>query len=482
MKISIKNKIFISFLMLNIFVFSLLIILFVHFFKENNRNFIDFDLKKVLQDSNSYVERFMSDNQIGFVNTIYDNREQLLEELNSIHNAKGVIYDLDGKIIAGQVIGIKVFYNDIDLKNALNRRASYTIYEKEHTVSFSMPLIVGGEVIGIYRIEKDYSQIFRTSNYFSRIILIFGGLSLLFVFIISLVISRKISEQILVLKTATNKIAAQNYEVDIEVKSSDEIGELADNFKVMQERVKEHIITIKKDKELLSELLEHRKKFFDRVTHELKTPLTTIQAYTQVIASNGLEDEDFVNKGITHILEESIRLHKLVLSLLDLSENNSINFETNTESLNISKILEGICESMSIKAEGYNIDIVKNIEPSLEIRGYRDEIKGVFINLIDNAIKYAGNNTLIKVTAHDKTNSVEVLVSDNGIGIPEDKLDKIFEPFYRVDGRKSRETGSSGLGLSIVKKLVENHKGQITVESKVNLGTTFIVILPKNNS
>lgn len=479
MKISIKNKIFISFLLLNVFVFSLLIILFVNFFKENNRNFIDFDLKKVKNDANTYVEQFVTDNEIGFVKTIYENRAELLEELNSKLNVKGVIYDLDGKISCGQVNNITVFKSDLDLKNALEKKASYTVYEKEHKASFSIPLILSGEILGVYRIEKDYSQIFGMSNYFSRIILIFGGVSFLFVFIISFVISSKISEQILILKTATNKIAAQDYEVSIDVKSTDEIGDLANNFKIMQKRVKEHIITIKRDKELLSELLEQRKKFFDRVTHELKTPLTTIQAYTQIIANNGLDDKEFVNKGITHILEESIRLHKMVLSLLELSENTLMNYSINIETFNISQVIGEICESMSIKALYKDINIEKNIEPLLEIEGCKDEIKGLFINLIDNAVKHAGKNLLIKVAVFDRADNVEVVVSDNGIGIVKENLDKIFEPFYRVDRKESKETGSSGLGLSIVKKIVENHKGQISVESELNAGTTFTVTLPK---
>lgn len=480
MKISIKNKILISFLILNVFVFSLLIILFVSFFRENNRNFIEYDLQKVQQDVVSYIDEFIDENNIGFVNTISEKRSDLLEYLNAKLKVRGAIYGLDRKIIGGSDTDIEVFQtDDSDLTNALGKKASYTVFEKEHLVCFSVPLIVSGEMLGIYRLEKDYSRIFNASSYFSRIILIFGGLSLLFVFIISLIISRSISRPILSLQAATEKIASKEYSVNIDIKSKDEIGDLANNFKIMQDNVREHFLTIQKDKELLAELLEQRKSFFDNVTHELKTPLTVIQAYTQMIVHNGLDDEEFINKGMTHILEESIRLHKLVLSLLELSENNT-HYKINFEAFDISTLLEGICESISIKATDNEMTIIKNIEPSLEITGVKDEIKGLFINLMDNAVKYAGKNSIIKVLASDKSESVDVTISDNGKGISRDKLDKIFEPFYRIDRKKSREIGSSGLGLSIVKKIVDNHKGTITVESDLNAGTTFTVTLPKN--
>lgn len=480
MKISIGNKIFISFFMLNLFVFSLIVFLFVNLFQESNKDFIKFDLIKVKYDSQNYIEQFLTSNEIGFVNTIYENRSELLSELNLKLDVKGVFYDLEGKLIAGDedTLGALNDYKD-DLQIALQKKDAYTIFEKQKSVSLSMPLVVGGEVIGVYRVIKDYSIIFDKSREYSNIILIFGGMSLLFVFIISFIISRSITGPILNLKTVTNKISAQDYETQIDIKSRDEIGDLAYNFEIMRKRVREHIITIQKDKELLSELLDQRKKFFDSVTHELKTPLTVIQGYTQMLAQNGFEDEDFFNKGTTHILEESIRLHKMVLSLLELSELNSLKVKVNFEPFSISELLKKVCESLNIKAKHSEANIQPEIATGLEINGCSDEIKGLFINLIDNSIKYAGKKSIIKVVAFDKGDFVEVMVSDNGVGIPEDKLDKIFEPFYKVDAKKSKEQGGSGLGLSIAKKIVDSHNGSISIKSDVNEGTTVTVTLPK---
>lgn len=481
MKVSIKTKIFISFLVLNVFIFSFMVVLSINLFRRNNQEFIKYDLLKVHQDAESFITQYIKTNKIGLSKTVFEEKDSLLKELDSDLGVRGNLYDLEGKIVSGSTYDKDIFSRgEKDLEEAIKGVPSYVIFEKDGKVVASIPVVIGGSTLWVYRFVKDYTSIFNNSHNLNDIIIAFGGASILLILIISLLISKSITSPILKLKESTNRIALKEYDTVIDVKSEDEIGDLAQNFKVMQARITEHISTIEKDKDLLNELLVQRKKFFDSVTHELKTPLTTIQGYTQMIAQNGFEDKDFFDKGTTHIIEESIRLHKLVLSLLEMSEQNSINIKSQFEKLNLSHILREVCEGIKIKAKQNDISIEPCIAEKLTIKGSSDDIKGMILNLIDNAIKYSGEKSVIKVCGEEKDNAIEIIVQDNGVGIPKDKLDKIFEPFYRVDTKKSKKLGGSGLGLSIVKNIVDVHGGSIQIESIENKGTKAIVRLPKN--
>lgn len=481
MKVSIKTKIFISFLVLNVFVFSFMVVLSIHLFRRNNQEFINYDLVKVQHDAESYVTQYIKTNKIGLSKTVFEEKDSLLKGLDSDLGVRGAFYDFEGKVVSG-IISDKDILNrgKKDLEEAIKGVSSYVIFEKDGVVVVSTHVVIGGSTLWVYRFVKDYTNIFNNSNYLTDIIMFFGGASIVLILIVSLLISKSITRPIMKLKESTNRIALKDYDVVIDIKSDDEIGDLAQNFKVMQTRITEHIATIERDKELLNELLVQRKRFFDSVTHELKTPLTTIQGYTQMIAQNGFEDKDFFDKGTSHIIEESIRLHKLVLSLLEMSEQNIINIKSQFEILDLSNILKEVCKGLEIRAQQNNISIEHCIVEKLTIKGSADDIKGMIINLIDNAIKYSGEKSVIKVSGEEKDKAIEIIVQDNGVGIPKDKLDKIFEPFYRVDTKKSKKLGGSGLGLSIVKNIIDVHGGTIKIESSENEGTKAIVRLPKN--
>jgi len=478
MKLSIKTKIFMCFMVLNVVVFSSLVVMSVNLLRKNNLEFINYDLLKVQHDAETYIMQYVKTNKVGLTKTIYEDKDSLLIGLNTDLIVKGAFYDLAGDKISGES-DIEIFKRgDKDLEGAIKGISSYAVFEDEGMAVVSMPVIIGDNTLWIYRFAKDYTSIFNSSNHLSNTIIIFGGATIALIFFISFLISQSITKPIMKLKESTNKIALKEYDVVIDVKSEDEIGDLAHNFRVMQTRILEHINTIEKDKELLNELLVQRKKFFDSVTHELKTPLTNIQGYTQMIAQNGFEDKDFFEKGTTHILEESIRLHKLVISLLEMSEQNSIYMKLQFEELNVSIIIQKVCDGMMINAQQNNVSIEVDIEEKLNIKGSAEDLKGLFINLIDNAVKYSGENSVIKVRGETKENNIEIIIQDNGIGIPKENLDKIFEPFYTVDTKKSRKLGGSGLGLSIAKSIVEVHDGSIHIESSEGMGTKVIVRLP----
>ncbi|EMS72646.1 sensor histidine kinase [Ruminiclostridium cellobioparum] len=215
----------------------------------------------------------------------------------------------------------------------------------------------------------------------------------------------------------------------------------------------------------------------DNVTHELKTPITVITGYAQAMKENGFSDRNMYDKAVFYISDESRRLNNMVVELLELSEVSSTNFKYFFENADIGELVRQTCEEMQIKAKKYNIDIRSNVPENLFLICDRDRLKGVLINLIDNSIKYGNVNSSIEVRAYREGKKVFIRVKDEGEGISEDNMEKLFEPFFRVSKKVSRESGSAGLGLTIVKNIVEKHGGVVEVQSKLKEGTEVIIRL-----
>jgi signal transduction histidine kinase len=397
-----------------------------------------------------------------------------MEEKILFYSEKGqLIYDPEhtSKHIPG---------DDSDLKLATQGDVAYTInhMEKKVLVNFSYPVKVGDKSIGILRYTKDYTEIYDSSNKLLNIIIGFAVISFGAVFVFLYILSSSITIPIIQLSRLSNEVAEGNFDIGIDIKSNDEIGELAKNFSKMAEKIKSQIGTIENDRDKLRELEQHRKVFFDNVTHELKTPLTTISGYAQIIEENGFNDEGFFRRGIEHIQQESNRLHRMVLNLLELSKLNSGNLVQEFQKTDISRILKAACEELSIKALRYGMKINYEIVPELMVFGDKDKLKQAVINIIDNSIKYGSVESVICIKAFEKEKNVHVVVKDKGIGVPKDKVEHIFEPFYRVDKNEAREKGSNGLGLAITKTILEGHCGTIEMDSIENVGTTVVIKIP----
>lgn len=230
----------------------------------------------------------------------------------------------------------------------------------------------------------------------------------------------------------------------------------------------------------LKKLEQVRKDFVANVSHELKTPITSIKGFTETLLDGAMDDRDSLEKFLHIILQESDRLQSLILDLLELSKIEKQGYTLHTRRLNVIQLVEELLPIFSKKTEE------KNLELSLlcsghdfNIEGDYDRLKQVFINLISNAIAYTLDGGKVTISLKDEKNLVRVSVIDTGIGINQDEISRIFERFYRVDKARSRNSGGTGLGLAIVKHLVEAHKGQISVESKVGQGTTFTLLLYK---
>ncbi|MBV4426790.1 two-component system histidine kinase PnpS [Clostridium tyrobutyricum] len=225
----------------------------------------------------------------------------------------------------------------------------------------------------------------------------------------------------------------------------------------------------------IKKLENMRSQFVANVSHELKTPLTSIRGFSETLRY--VKDDENKNKFLDIIDDETNRLTRLIDDILTLSniENNK---EVVKDRIDINSVIRDVCYLMSSSAKKKDIHIETNISEVPDIYGDKDRFKQMIINLIDNAIKYSDNGGRVKIGTKFDANKSIIWVEDNGVGISEEHKQRLFERFYRVDKARSRSQGGTGLGLAIVKHIVISFNGKIKVESKIGVGSKFIVQIP----
>ncbi len=231
----------------------------------------------------------------------------------------------------------------------------------------------------------------------------------------------------------------------------------------------------------LREMEQYRKDFLGNVSHELKTPIFNIQGYILTLLDGGIDDPN-INKLYLQRAEKSInRMVSIVDDLVSISRLESGEFKLDMEVFNIVKLVEDVFESHEMISKKYKVKLEfdKNYTKSIKVKADKRRITEVLNNLLMNSIKYGKVGGKTKVGFSETGESVMVVVSDNGIGIAEEDLPRVFERFYRVDKSRSRDSGGTGLGLSIVKHIILAHNQSINVRSVENKGTTFIFSLEK---
>lgn len=220
-----------------------------------------------------------------------------------------------------------------------------------------------------------------------------------------------------------------------------------------------------------------RRDFVANISHELKTPIGGISILAEAI-SEGSEDPELVKNFSARMKIEAERLTHLVQEIIDLSRIQDQNTMLNSEVFSLTKLVEEAIYQSKVHAENRKVQI--NFAPDLDVEffGDRKQLLIAISNLIENAISYSPERTNVNVVLKKSEQVAEIAVSDQGVGIEESDLQRIFERFYRVDPARSRETGGTGLGLSIVKHVISNHGGDIQVWSVPGTGSTFTVLLP----
>ncbi|WP_134699906.1 two-component system histidine kinase PnpS [Ammoniphilus sp. YIM 78166] len=238
------------------------------------------------------------------------------------------------------------------------------------------------------------------------------------------------------------------------------------------------VVVVLHDITAIRRLEKMRSEFVANVSHELKTPITSIKGFAETLLDGAMEDKDISRQFLEIIHTESERLHRLINDILDLSKIEK-RLPHHLSEVDVGELIQVIYHNLEAKISKKRIDFICPSFRALTIEGDPDRLHQIIVNLIDNAISYTPEQGTIKVNLVDLGESIQLSVKDNGIGIPKAEIHRIFERFYRVDKGRARNSGGTGLGLAIVKHLVESHHGTIMVDSEEGNGSTFTIILPK---
>jgi two-component system sensor histidine kinase SenX3 len=220
-----------------------------------------------------------------------------------------------------------------------------------------------------------------------------------------------------------------------------------------------------------------RRDFVANVSHELKTPVGALNLLAEAVGE-AKDDPEAVVRFSSRMHLESERLTRLVQQIIDLSRLQNDILSDDATAIKVGELVSEACEHSATEAEHKKIDIVTSVEPDLQVHGDRAQLHAAVSNLVENAVTYSPDGSRVTVTAQLADGDVRLTVTDNGIGIPGEELDRIFERFYRVDPARARATGGTGLGLSIVKHVAASNGGTVEVWSEPGLGSSFTLVLP----
>ena len=331
----------------------------------------------------------------------------------------------------------------------------------------------GGRALGVVRFALPLSRVQPEIRIIYRVVLFGTIAAVIIALIVGYFVSRSITLPIRQVKETAQLIARGDFGRRVRIKSKGELGELAESLNTMADELQQKMENLKR-------LDSVRTDFVANLSHELKTPLTLIKGYVETLQNEAINDKEKLGKFISIIKKHSDRLGYMIDDLLSLSELELSRDCVNKTELDIKEVVDEISLGFGRALAGKKQNLTVNTKgDDFRIQADRNKIEQVFANLIDNAVKYTKESGLIEILLCDQDQTVCVTVQDNGIGIPKEHRDRVFERFYRVDKARSRELGGTGLGLSIVKHIVLAHKGKITIESVPKKGTKVSVTFPK---
>lgn len=371
----------------------------------------------------------------------------------------------------------KVIYSneeDVEYKEELldyleKGRRNYVIEERGEQEILTIASVIQVEDSVLYVVnQKDISNVYieneKQIRFFQIIMLIALVVCSGLIYVISWWLTKPIEQ----LNNATAVIASGDYSVRTEVVTNDEIGELAERFDTMAAAIEEHVQELKNQ-------ARQQEDFVASFTHEIKTPMTAIIGYADMLRSKEMEEEQKILTA-NYIFHEGKRLEGMSLKLFDLialgrKEIEKQEIYTTAFGGEIEEIAAPILEQSRIQFR-------YELEPAV-LYGDRDLLKTVFINLIDNARKASEEESLIEMKGFRNPEGMyELQLKDYGCGIPEEEVHKICEAFYMVDKSRARKQGGAGLGLATTLRIIEAHNGRLIVESTLKKGTTMRVLLP----
>ncbi|MCX5894450.1 MAG: heavy metal sensor histidine kinase, partial [Proteobacteria bacterium] len=326
----------------------------------------------------------------------------------------------------------------------------------------TMPVVENKTVAYIIQVARSLDTVQSALDNFKAILFVLLPLVVFITGIISAFLAKITLNPVDRIIKTVQKTTAENLKLRIPVPTTkDEVQRLAATFNDMLER--------------LEKAFSSQRHFIQDASHELKTPLTILQGELEVTLKK-IRSVDEYESVLNSSLEEIKRISKIVEDLLLLARFEDRETALDRREFDINRLLQSAIDELAVLAQHKKITVAFSADHTITINGDEQRLKQVFLNILDNAIKYTPSGGTISLSVSVTSRRVEISIADTGIGIPHTDLPHIFDRFYRID--KSRNSSGFGLGLSIAKTIIEAHQGSISADSVINHGTTFTISLP----
>ena len=468
MRHSLFDKIFLAFLFLYIAVFITMVIYSTH----STRQALIQERTEVLTNETYLIaEQTIA----GYIQGSYDS-ERLQGNLNYYTerlNASIWVIDSSGFPIAYSAASghpecpknIYLLNWDFDLESAQTFTGTFYGHFKDEVISVAIPIVTNGDPVGMVLLHSTVSQLLNLQSNIVRTIYVPFLVMLIISFSLLALVSGKIMKPIRKINSVAEEYATGNFETKLNISSKDEIGQLATSLEYMASE--------------LSKLDDYRKSFISNISHDFRSPLTSIKGYIEAIQDGTIPPEK-QERYLNIVLNETKRLTKLTSGLLELNNYDSYGIWLMPKDFDIAELVKNAINTFEGKCIEKGIPVILNnhTENSI-VNADKTKIQQVIYNLLDNAIKFTPSGKCIYVTLTEKKNKVFVSVKDEGCGIPKDSLNKIWVRFYKADASRGKDKTGTGLGLAITREIIKAHKENINVVSTEGVGSEFTFSLTK---
>lgn len=373
-----------------------------------------------------------------------------------------MLYDAEGKVV-GDSLPLSESPDVLDIM-AYAKQGKIVYEQSGDSLLYLAPIIWSVGQVGIVQLQLSLKADHAFYSSIAHSLRNIGLASLAVSFLLGFLYVQRVTASLRKLRRAADQIRDGQFLTQSPVRRRDEIGELSEGITYMSREIEQS--------------LARQKQFIGNVSHEFKTPLTSIIAYSDLLDMYR-DDPVLLDEARANIRHESGRLLEMVEKVLHLSEMEQYEFNLNAEKLDVTETLVEVCTRLKGKAIQFQLTIETDLHTAI-IRADRQSLIHIFLNLLDNSIKYNVPGGRIHVSCRTEADKAVIVFRDTGIGIPAEARGKLFEPFYTVSKDRARLTGGTGLGLSLVKRLVELQNGKVvfTALPAGQQGSQFIVTFP----
>jgi signal transduction histidine kinase len=430
-------------------------------------------MQTILAESNKSPQIFLNTKGVEFA-----------RQLELLTGQSVVLYDRDGAVVSKKPASGSSDSMNRMLEYSLEGKTAYLVEEDE--LDYLTPLSVENEQVGVIRFYYSLKEEHDFYNRIRQTCISIGAIIFFLSFILAYFYFDSFANGIIKLERMVDRVREGHYDIP-PLNRKDEIGRLSVGIQAMSRQIMATMNEMVGEQEKLTQAVnklslldQQQKQFIGNVTHEFKTPLTSIKAYIDLLEMYP-DDDQLLETAKTTIKSETERLYEMVDKVLQLSALEKYDFEYQPEKINIKNMIVSVLQSLSGKMNKFGLELETELTEAY-INADKDSLVIILVNLLDNAIKYNKVNGKVLVKNYLRDSYVWIEITDTGIGIPKEAADRIFEPFYTVDKNRSRQSGGAGLGLSLVKRYTEMQGGKIALLQSDGNGTTFGISFPLDYS